>query len=59
MTRASVFVGTSVDGYIARADGDVDFLDSAEPGEGDMGYGDFRASIDVLVMGRNSYEKWS
>ena len=56
MIRTSVYVGTSVDGYIARPDGQVDFLDSAEPIDDDMGYADFMASIDVLVMGRNTYD---
>ena len=56
MIRTSVYVGTSVDGHIARPDGQVDFLDSAEPIDDDMGYADFMASIDVLVMGRNTYD---
>ena len=56
MIRTSVYVGTSVDGYIARPDGQVDFLDSAEPIDGDMGHADFMASIDIIVMGRNTYD---
>lgn len=56
MIRTSVYVGVSVDGYIARLDGQVDFLDSAEPIDDDMGYGEFMASIDILVMGRNTYD---
>ena len=56
MIRTSVYVGCSVDGFIARTDHRLDFLDSAEPVEGDMGFTDFMASIDVLVMGRTTFE---
>src|SRR5438445_13876709 len=51
---ASVFVGTSLDGFIARLDGSFDFLpaDGGEP----HGYDEFIASVDAIVMGRNSYE---
>ena len=53
--RASVFVGTSVDGFIARRSGDFDFL--PEGGGEPHGYNEFMASVDVLVIGRNTYEK--
>jgi dihydrofolate reductase len=53
--RASVFVGTSVDGFIARRSGDFDFL--PEGGGEPHGYDEFMASVDVLVIGRNTYEK--
>lgn len=53
--RASVFVGTSVDGFIARRSGDFDFL--PEAGGEPHGYEEFMASVDVLVIGRNTYEK--
>jgi dihydrofolate reductase len=57
--KASVFMATSLDGYIARENGDIDWL-SAVGGEGsaeDYGYQKFMDSVDVLVMGRNSFEK--
>lgn len=54
--RATVYAGVSVDGFIARADHTVDFLDAGEPPEDDMGFGDFMASVDVLVMGRNTFD---
>jgi dihydrofolate reductase len=49
-----VFVGTSVDGFIARPDGVFDFLpaDGGEP----HGYEEFMATVDALVIGRNTYE---
>jgi len=52
--KASVFVGTSVDGFIARLDGSLDFLppDGGEP----LGYRDFMAQVDALVIGRHTYE---
>ena len=53
--KASVFVGTSVDGFIARRNGDFDFL--PEGGGEPHGYDEFMASIDVLVIGRNTFEK--
>jgi dihydrofolate reductase len=51
---ASVFIGTSVDGFIARPNGDLDFLpvDGGEP----HGYDEFMASIDALVIGRKTFE---
>ena len=57
--KVSVFIATSVDGFIARPDGDVSWLDEVEPIEDgeDAGYGEFFGSVDVLVMGRGSFEK--
>jgi len=50
----SVFVGTSVDGFIARPSGELDFL---PPGGGEPhGYNEFMAEIDALVIGRKTFE---
>ncbi len=50
----SVFVGTSVDGFLARPNGDLDFLpEDCEP----HGYDEFIASVDAIVIGRNTFEK--
>lgn len=54
-----VFIATSVDGFIARSNGDIDWLTDT-PGEtpaGDSGYDEFFASVDHLLMGRGTYEK--
>ena len=54
-----VFIATSVDGFIARSNGDIDWLTDS-PGEtpgGDSGYDEFFASVDHLLMGRGTYEK--
>ena len=53
--RASVFVGTSLDGFIARRNGAFDFL--PEGGGEPHGYDEFMSSVDVLVIGRNTFEK--
>jgi dihydrofolate reductase len=50
----SVFVGTSVDGFIARPNGDLDFLDAG--GGEPHGYDEFIAGIDTIVIGRNTFE---
>jgi dihydrofolate reductase len=52
--RASVFIGTSLDGFIARANGDFDFLD--EGGGEPHGYDEFMATVDALVIGRKTFE---
>ena len=52
--KASVFCGTSVDGFIARLNGKLDFLDHG--GQEPHGYEEFIATVDALVMGRNTYE---
>ena len=50
----SVFVGTSVDGVIARSNGDLDFLDAG--GSEPHGYDEFIAGIDAIVIGRKTFE---
>lgn len=54
--KTSVYVGVSVDGFIARPDGSVDFLDHHAPAETDLGWSDFMGSVDVMVMGRNTFD---
>jgi dihydrofolate reductase len=50
----SVFIGTSLDGFIARPNGDLDFL---PPGGGEPhGYSEFIATVDALVIGRKTFE---
>jgi dihydrofolate reductase len=50
----SVFVGSSVDGFIARPNGDLDFLPAG--GGEPHGYTEFMASVDTLVIGRKTFE---
>lgn len=53
---ASVFIATSLDGFIARPDGALDWLPQPVEGGEDYGYAAFMASIDALVMGRKTFE---
>jgi dihydrofolate reductase len=51
---ASVFIGVSVDGFIARKNDDLDFLpEDPEP----HGYTEFIAGVDAIVIGRKTFEK--
>ena len=51
----SVFIGTSVDGFIARKNDELDFL--PEGGGEPHGYTEFIASVDAIVIGRKTFEK--
>jgi len=65
--RGIVYIATSIDGYIARLDGDIDWLTEPDrsvkhpgevPGPGiRSSYDDLMTRVDVMVMGRNTYEK--
>ena len=57
--KVSVYIAVSMDGFIARKDGDIEWLHRAGEGsaEPDYGYDAFMATIDTLVMGRNTFEK--
>jgi dihydrofolate reductase len=50
----SVFVGASVDGFIARSNGDLDWLPAG--GGEPHGYNEFIASVDAIVIGRKTFE---
>ena len=50
----SVFVGASLDGFIARPNGDLDWLPAG--GGEPHGYDEFIASVDAIVIGRNTFE---
>jgi dihydrofolate reductase len=52
--KASVFVGTSLDGFIARPNGAFDFLPTG--GGEPHGYDEFMATVDALVIGRHTFE---
>jgi dihydrofolate reductase len=58
--KACVFVAASLDGFIARPDGSIDWLDQANtlvPEGEDFGFRDFMDKTDALIMGRITYEK--
>ncbi len=48
------YIAVSLDGYVATADGGVDWLDQFD---GDYGYSEFIASIDTIVIGRITFEQ--
>jgi dihydrofolate reductase len=52
--KLSVFCGVSVDGFLARPNGALDFLDAG--GQEPHGFDEFFASVDVLVIGRKTFE---
>lgn len=54
--KISIFIAMSIDGYIARKDGDIDWLEYGHQGAEDYGFKEFINSIDVLVLGKNTYE---
>jgi dihydrofolate reductase len=54
--RGKVFIGTSVDGYIARRDDDIAWLVTRGELAGDYGYDDFIAGIDHFLIGRGTYD---
>ena len=47
----------SLDGYIARTDGDISFLSSMEQKNQDYGYSEFNKTVDTVIIGRKSYDK--
>lgn len=53
--KASAYIAASLDGFIARENGDIDWL--PVPGDEDYGYREFMDTVDVLVMGRNTFMK--
>src|ERR1700685_776360 len=52
--KASVFIGTSLDGFIARPNGALDFL--PENGGEPHGYTEFIATVDTIVIGRKTFQ---
>lgn len=57
MITAHVFVAVSLDGFIARPDGDIGWLLQRDDPTENHGYSDFIADKEMIVMGRGSYEK--
>ncbi len=67
--KLSVYIASSLDGFIARKDGSFDWLEFDSPDEGgtddsgaedsgpeDYGFAEFFKSVDLLLMGRHTYE---
>ena len=56
MRKLSLFIATSLDGYIAKPNDDLSFLKLVEKEGEDYGYADFTATIDTLILGRKTYD---
>lgn len=57
MLTGHVFIATSLDGFIARQNGDIEWLLSRDDPKEDHGYHDFIKDMDGIIMGRGTYEK--
>lgn len=57
MMTAHVFIATSLDGFIARVNGDIEWLLSRDDPNENHGYDDFIKHMDGIIMGRGTYEK--
>ncbi len=58
MPKIKLYIATTLDGYIARQNGSLDWLDELEVPEGvDFGYSAFYETIDCILMGRSTYEE--
>ena len=55
--RTTVYVGTSLDGFIARKDGDIDWLVKYQNKDVHNSYNEFIKRIDAMVIGRRTFEK--
>ena len=58
--KLSVYIATSIDGFIARKDGAIDWLEFDSGGDSDgedYGFAKFFESVDLLLMGRHTFEK--
>lgn len=56
MRNLSLFIATSLDGYIAKPNDDLSFLKLVEKEGEDYGYSEFTASIDTIILGRKTYD---
>ncbi len=55
--KVILYIAMSLDGYIAKPDGDIDFLSVVETQATDYGYADFLNNIDTLIWGRKTFDK--
>ena len=56
MRKLSLFIATSVDGYLAKSNDNLDFLKLVEKENEDYGYAEFTSDIDTIIIGRKTYD---
>lgn len=56
MQILTLYIATSLDGYIAKPGDDLSFLKSVEKEGEDYGYAEFTATIDTIILGRKTYD---
>ena len=56
MRKLSLFIATSLDGYIAKPNDDLSFLKLAEKEGEDYGYAQFTSTVDTMIIGRKTYD---
>lgn len=57
MRKVILYIATSLDGYIAKANDDISFLSIVEQEGQDYGYSDFIKTVDAVIVGRRTYDK--
>lgn len=55
--KVILYIAMSLDGYIAKENGDISFLSIVEKENEDYGYAEFEKTIDTVIMGRKTYDK--
>ena len=56
MRKLSLFIATSLDGYIAKPNDDLSFLKTVEKEGEDYGYAEFTQTVDIIILGRKTYD---
>ncbi|MGB4676079.1 MAG: hypothetical protein WBH90_05075 [Aggregatilineales bacterium] len=57
MGKVILYIATSLDGYIARADGAIDWLNKYEGGGEDYGYAEFIKNVGSVIVGGKTYRQ--
>ncbi len=55
--KVMLYIAMSLDGFIAKSDGDISFLSAVEKDGEDYGYSKFLESVDAVILGRKTYDK--
>lgn len=55
--KVVLYIAMSLDGYIAKKDGDIGFLDKFNNPPEDYGYAEFNKTVDTIIIGRKTYDK--